>query len=310
MNQAEQPISMSKVWISAMRPRTLPLAIASIVMGSALAAAWEPFSWSVALLCVLTAILLQILSNLANDFGDSQHGADHGQRQGPVRAVQSGAVSERMMLAAMAITALISILAGLVLLWFAFGFDSREYFIMFIILGGLAILAAVAYTAGIRPYGYAGLGDLSVFIFFGWIGVMGSYFLQTQRFDWEIMLPATASGLLTVAVLNVNNIRDIDSDGQAGKKTIPVRIGPRKARVYHWILLLVAIVFAVLYVFMVLNSIWQFLFLLVVPLIVKHGFAVWRTYDPITLNPLLKQLSLITLLFVLLFSLGQLVPLI
>ncbi len=291
-----------------MRPRTLPLAIASIVLGCALAAAWEPFSWPVAILSVLTAVLLQILSNLANDFGDSQHGADHGQRLGPVRAVQSGAISSRTMLTAMAVAALLSVISGLALLWCAFGTNSREYFIIFIFIGALAIIAAIAYTAGIRPYGYAGLGDLSVLIFFGWIGVMGSYFLHTQRFDWAIMLPATASGLLAVAVLNVNNIRDIKSDQQAGKRTIPVRIGPHKARVYHWILLVTAMVFAIVYVFLLFSSIWQFLFLLVFPLLIKNGLAVWRTFDPLKLNPLLKQLSLVTFLFVLLFSMGQLIP--
>jgi len=306
MTQEEKPSRKTAVWIDAMRPRTLPLAIASIVMGSALAAAWKPFSWPVAILCVLTAVLLQILSNLANDFGDSQHGADHGQRQGPMRAVQSGAVSSKRMLVAMAITALLSVISGLALIWIAFGTNSREYFILFILLGALAIVAAIAYTAGVRPYGYAGLGDLSVLVFFGWVGVMGSYFLQTQRFDWAIMLPATASGLLAVAVLNVNNIRDIDSDRQAGKRTIPVRIGPQKAREYHWFLLISAIAFAIVYVLLLFSSIWQFLFLLVLPQMIKNGLAVWRTYEPSKINPLLKQLSLVTLLFVLLFSFGQL----
>ncbi len=291
-----------------MRPRTLPLAIASIVLGSALAAVWEPFSWPVTFFSILTAVLLQILSNLANDFGDSQHGADHGQRQGPVRAVQSGAIRSRTMLRAVAITAFLSVISGLVLLWFAFGPNSREYFFIFILLGALAIAAAIAYTAGIRPYGYAGLGDLSVLIFFGWIGVMGSYFLNTHRFDWVIMLPASASGLLAVSVLNVNNLRDIESDRQAGKRTIPVRIGPRQARNYHGILLIAAMVFAIAYVLVDFYSIWQFLFLLTLPLLVKNGLAVWRTSDPWKLNPLLKQLSLVTLLFVLLFSIGQLIP--
>lgn len=306
MTQAEQASNKAGIWLSAMRPRTLPLAIASILMGSALAAAWKPFSWPVAILCILTAVLLQILSNLANDFGDSQHGADHGQRQGPARAVQSGAISSNLMLAAIGITALLAVLSGLALLWTAFGTNSREYFIIFIIIGALAIMAAIAYTAGVRPYGYVGLGDLSVLIFFGWTSVMGSYFLQTQRLDWVMMLPATASGLLAVAVLNINNIRDIDSDSQAGKRTIPVRIGPQKARVYHWLLLILAMAFAILYVLLVFSAVWQFLFLLVLPLLVINGRAVWHTFDPLKLNPLLKQLSLITLLFVLLFSVGQL----
>lgn len=289
-----------------MRPRTLPLAIASIVMGSALAAVWEPFSWPVAILCVLTAVLLQILSNLANDYGDSQHGADLAQREGPPRAVQSGAISEKTMLFAIAITAVLSAICGLALLWFAFGTDAQGLFLLFILIGALAILAAVAYTAGFKPYGYAGLGDLSVLIFFGWVGVMGTYFLHTHRFDWGIMLPATCSGLLAVAVLNVNNIRDIDSDRRAGKQSIPVRIGLDKARIYHWLLLISAIVVATLYVLLFFTSAWQFLYLLAVPLLIINGVSVQRTSSPITLNPLLKQLSLATLLFVLLFSIGQL----
>ena len=306
MARSEEPSNNRKVWIEAVRPRTLPLAVASIVMGSALAAAWQPFNWTVAILCVLTAVLLQILSNLANDFGDSQHGADHARREGPKRAVQSGAISEKTMLRAIAIAALLSMVSGLALLWFAFGDDARELFIMFVLLGALAIIAAIAYTAGFKPYGYAGLGDLSVLLFFGWLGVMGTYFLHTLRFDWMIIFPATCSGLLAVAVLNVNNIRDAESDRLAGKRTIPVRIGPKRARVYHWMLLATAVLCACVYVLLVYSSLWQFLFILAVPLLIKNGLAVWRTQSPREINPLLKQLSLVTLLFVLLFSVGQL----
>jgi 1,4-dihydroxy-2-naphthoate octaprenyltransferase len=274
-------------------------------MGSALAAAWQPFSWPVAILAVLTAVLLQILSNLANDYGDSQHGADSVKREGPSRAVQSGAISSSSMLAAMVITGLLSALSGLALLWLAFGSAGQTYFLVFVLLGALAILAAVAYTAGIRPYGYAGLGDLAVLIFFGWVAVMGTYFLHTQRLDWQIFLPATSSGLLAVAVLNVNNIRDLRSDALAGKQSIPVRIGPQKARVYHWLLLTGAMLAALLYVLLDFSSWWQFLFVLAVPLLLRNGMLVWRTTSPLELNPLLKQLSLTTLLFVLLFSVGQ-----
>ena len=306
MAQVPEPTSKTKIWITAARPRTLPLAVASIIMGSALAAAREPFSWPVAILCVITAVLLQILSNLANDFGDSQHGADHTKREGPARAVQSGAVSEKTMLVAITITAFLSAVSGLALLFSAFGSDVGGLFILFVLLGALAIIAAIAYTAGFKPYGYAGLGDISVLIFFGWIGVMGTYFLQTHRFDWVIMLPATCSGLLAVAVLNVNNIRDIESDRMAGKQTIPVRIGRKGARLYHWVLLTMAVSAAITYVLLSYSSLWQFLFLIAVPLLFKNGLAVERTSSPLKLNPLLKQLSLVTLLFVLLFSLGQL----
>lgn len=289
-----------------MRPRTLPLAIATIVLGGALAAAAGTFSWPVLTFSVLTAVLLQILSNLANDYGDSQHGADHVERAGPKRAVQTGAISAVGMKRAMLFFALLAVLSGLALLWFAFGTAAWQFFLVFVGLGAAAILAAVAYTAGARPYGYAGLGDLFVLIFFGWVGVAGSYFLHTLAFDWLVMLPATSMGLLAVAVLNVNNIRDIVSDRQAGKRSIPVRVGPRNARIYHWLLLGGAVLCSLVYVLLTYHSPWQILFLLAVPLLVRHALAVWRTADPLALNPMLKQLSLVTLLYVFLFSVGQL----
>jgi len=293
------------VWLDAMRPRTLPLATASILMGSALAASRPPFSWAVTILAIITAILLQILSNLANDYGDSQHGADSAHREGPQRAVQSGAISSRKMLAAIVITSLLSAIIGIALLWAAFGSQGIRFILVFLLLGGAAILAAIGYTAGIRPYGYAGLGDLSVLIFFGWVAVMGTYFLQTERVDWDVMLPATSCGLLAVAVLNINNIRDRRSDGLAGKNTIPVRLGLQGARIYHWILLLGAILLAIIYVLNFYYSPWQFLFLLTVPLLIANGIQVWRMSAPAELNPLLKKLSITTLLFVLVFSIGQ-----
>jgi 1,4-dihydroxy-2-naphthoate octaprenyltransferase len=209
------------------------------------------------------------------------------------------------MLAAIALFALLSVVTGLALLWVAFMPEAPSYFYLFILIGAAAILAAVGYTAGIRPYGYAGLGDLAVLIFFGWVAVMGTYFLQTHRIDWDVMLPATSCGLLAVAVLDINNIRDMRSDQLAGKNTIPVRIGPKWARVYHWILLLSAVLLAVAYVLRHYHTPWQFLFLLTAPLLIRNGVQVWTTMSPLLLNPLLKQLSITTLLFVLLFSLGQ-----
>mgnify|MGYP001554152219 FL=1 len=293
------------VWVYAMRPRTLPLAIASIVMGSALAASRPPFGWEIMLLAITTAVLLQILSNLANDYGDWQHGADSSQREGPQRAVQSGAISSRKMLLAVGVSALLSALSGLALLWVSFGSQGALLIFVFVLVGAAAIVAAVGYTAGIRPYGYAGLGDLAVLIFFGWVAVMGTYFLQTKRLDWDILLPATSCGLLAVAVLNINNIRDRRSDELAGKHTIPVRLGLQPARFYHWFLLIAAVLLALAYVLLNYYSPWQFLFVLTVPLLIRNGMLVWRTSSPQLLNPLLKQLSITTLLFVLFFSLGQ-----
>lgn len=290
-----------------MRPRTLPLAVACIIMGTCLAAADGLFSWLVALFCILTAILLQILSNLANDYGDSLHGADRAERQGPKRAVQSGLVTLSAMRRAIAVTVLLTIVSGLALLWFAFGAAAFSSTIAFVLLGAAAIGAAITYTAGKLPYGYVGLGDLFVLIFFGWVGVIGSYFVQTVRFSWLLFLPATACGLLAVAVLNVNNIRDLESDRLAGKHSVPVRLGLERARVYHWFLLVAAIVFAVVYVLIDYVSPWQFLFLLATPLLIRNGLVISRTTDLPSLNPWLKQMSLASLAFVALFGLGQII---
>jgi 1,4-dihydroxy-2-naphthoate octaprenyltransferase len=301
----QAPNASAATWIDAMRPRTLPLAVASIVMGSALAASRPPFSWTITFLAIITAVLLQILSNLANDFGDSQHGADSTVREGPKRAVQSGMISSQKMLLAMLITALLSVFSGLALLWVALGQQAGQFFFLFIFLGAAAILAALGYTAGIKPYGYVGLGDLAVLIFFGWVAVMGTYFLNTRRLDWDILLPATGCGLLAVAVLNINNIRDRNSDKLAGKNTIPVRLGLQTARIYHWVLLIGAMILALIYVLQYYYSPWQFLFVITIPLLIRNGLFVWHTDSPKLLNPMLKQLSISTLLFVLGFSIGQ-----
>ncbi len=290
-----------------MRPRTLPLALAAIIMGAFLAGATGAFNGWVVGLAGVTAVFLQILSNLANDYGDSVHGADHVQRLGPQRAVQSGQIAAATMKRAMALFALLAALSGMALLLVAVGWRALPTFLLFIVLGGAAIGAAINYTNGKQPYGYAGLGDLFVLIFFGWVGVLGTYYLQTLRLEWLLLLPATSCGLLAVGVLNVNNIRDIDSDRQAGKRSIPVRVGPQKARLYHWALLAGAVATAVLYVILDYRSPWQFLFVLALPLLARHGAAVARTHDPRKLNPMLKQLSLITLFFITTFGLGQLV---
>lgn len=298
-------LTKRQIWLAAMRLRTLPLALACIMLGAFLAAANDVFSWPVTILCFLTAVFLQILSNFANDYGDSLHGADHGQRLGPQRAVQSGAISAAEMKRAMVITGLLAAVSGLTLVIIAFGFSALPLVLLFLILGAAAIWAAVNYTAGKRPYGYAGLGDLFVLIFFGWVGVLGTYYLQAQAFPWELFLPASSAGLLAVAVLNVNNIRDINSDKVAGKISIPVRLGPERARIYHWCLLIMAFVLAGLYVVLTYQAPWQFLFVLAGPLLLKNAAAVTQTYDPLKLNPLLKQMVFSALIFDFLLGLGQ-----
>lgn len=288
-----------------MRPRTLPLALASIGMGTFLAAAHGHLNWPAALLCALTTVFLQILSNLANDYGDTIHGADSTSRKGPQRAVQAGLITQEAMRRALLVCGLLAATSGLALLYVAFGFQQMILFLIFIGLGAAALWAAVAYTATSNPYGYAGLGDLFVLIFFGWVGTLGSYFVQAKTMDWKLLLPATAVGLFSVAVLNINNTRDIESDRLAGKNSIPVRIGLEQARRYHWLLLSGGILCALAYVLLDYRSPWQFLFLVSVPLLLRNGLAVSRLPSH-QMDPLLKQLSLTTLLFIITFGVGQL----
>ncbi|NVO31222.1 1,4-dihydroxy-2-naphthoate polyprenyltransferase [Hymenobacter lapidiphilus] len=303
----------AKAWVSAFRPRTLPLALASIMAGGFLAASHGQFRLEVVVLAALTTVLLQILSNLANDYGDSQNGADSVHREGPLRAVQSGAITPAQMRKGMGLFGALSLGSGVLLLWVALGAAGVWVFLAFLVLGLLAIWAAVNYTAGSKPYGYAGLGDLSVFVFFGLVGVCGTYFLQAysqvptiaQALPWPVLLPAAALGCFATAVLNVNNIRDIRSDALAGKITIPVRLGPVRARRYHWLLLALGFAAAVLYVAFTYHSPWQWLFLLSAPLLLRNARAVWQRQDSRQLDPLLKQMALTTLVFTLLFGLGQ-----
>ncbi|WP_299821140.1 1,4-dihydroxy-2-naphthoate polyprenyltransferase [uncultured Pontibacter sp.] len=309
MNNTSQNIPQNpglvKVWISAFRPRTLPLALSCIGMGGFMAAADGYFNGAIVALCVLTTLFLQILSNLANDYGDTKHGADSVHREGPMRAVQAGHITASHMKTGMIAFSLLSLVSGLVLLWVAFGAEGMLLFLVFLGLGLASIWAAINYTAGDKPYGYAGLGDIFVFTFFGLVGVLGTYYLQAQQLEFAAVLPALICGFFATAVLNVNNIRDIKSDTLAGKRSIPVRLGPEKARVYHLILLAGGVLSAVLYVVLNFYSYWQLLFILALPLVIVNGINVWRKQTSKELDPYLKQMAITTLLFVLLFGLGQ-----
>jgi 1,4-dihydroxy-2-naphthoate octaprenyltransferase len=295
-------VTNTKVWIQAFRLRTLPLALSCIAMGGFLAAAANSFRLDIFLLCVTTTIFLQILSNLANDYGDSIHGADSADRKGPSRAVQSGAISSRRMKMAVIIFVVLCLASGIALLLVAFGLNWNTI-LLFLALGVASILAAIAYTVGKRPYGYMGLGDIAVLIFFGLVGVLGSYYLFVKQLSSIEILPALSCGFFSMAVLNINNIRDIESDQKAGKYSIPVRIGRANAVLYHWFLLSAGYLSAILYTALTYHSAWQFLFLLTAPLFIKNGQAV-RSKPSQELDPFLKQMALSTLLFVLLFGSG------
>ena len=299
-----------KHWLKAFRLRTLPLAVSSIIVGSALAYVTDHFRYSapaqfspiVLVLALVTAILLQILSNLANDLGDHQHGTDNKDRIGPQRAVQSGAISPAAMKRAMIICGVLAFTSGCTLIIVALGFSSTM--LLFLLLGLAAIGAAVKYTFGKNPYGYAGLGDVSVFLFFGIVGVCGTFFLHAGFIHTLLVwLPAIAFGSLSTGVLNVNNMRDIHNDAASGKRTMVVRMGSDNARIYHTALVVGGL--TCLASFALLTQRWQpWLFLLTLPVFIIHLRKVWTITDPRALDPQLKVLAMGTFLTALLFSLG------
>jgi 1,4-dihydroxy-2-naphthoate polyprenyltransferase len=283
-------------WLSAARLRTLPLALSSIIMGGFLAEKFGKFNPTIFGLACLTTILLQVLSNFANDYGDTQNGADLVDRVGPTRAVQSGTISPKQMLAGIIFIGVCSLISGILLVYVSFG-GFTQLFWAFIAIGLLCILAAYTYTAGKKPYGYMGLGDISVFIFFGLVGVVGCYFLYSQTFNSQIIWPAISCGALATGVLNINNLRDINSDKTTGKITIPVRIGRTNTIIYHWIILLVPIVCTVFFVSYIENV--KPYYYLSFVLILLNGVQVTKSSNP---DPYLKTLALTSLAYVLLLG--------
>ncbi|MFT4736015.1 MAG: 1,4-dihydroxy-2-naphthoate octaprenyltransferase [Cyclobacteriaceae bacterium] len=295
-------MSSVKHWIGAFRLRTLPLAFSSIFMGSFLAYYEGYFDPIILMLALLTTLFLQVLSNLANDYGDAQSGVDSDDREGPSRAVQSGVISALTMKNALVLFSVLSFLSGTFLILYVFN-EQWKLILLFLLIGISAIWAAIKYTVGKSPYGYAGMGDFFVLIFFGFIGVGGTYFLFAQSFNALMILPSLSSGLLAVGVLNVNNIRDITSDAVAGKRSIPVRLGKFKASIYHIFLLTGAAAAGV--GFYLMNDLqwssWLFMFSL--PLFLFNAVNVFRKSEA-QIDPYLKHLALSTLAYTLLFGLG------
>ncbi|MEO1253264.1 MAG: 1,4-dihydroxy-2-naphthoate octaprenyltransferase [Bacteroidota bacterium] len=292
-----------KSWIKAFRLRTLPLTISGWLIGTSLAGIVTDLDILIATLTLLTAFFLQILSNLANDYGDATSGVDTF-RVGEERMVSSGKISAKSMKNAMVVFSVLALISGLILLYMAFPNDWKSALVFFF-LGIIGIVAAIKYTVGKNPYGYAGFGDVFVFVFFGIILVFGSYYLQIKKLDWEVLLPAISLGLFSVGVLNVNNIRDIKSDKKAGKNSIPVRIGKKNAVVYHVFLLGLGLSLSALYVYFNFSSPWELSFLIVGLLFLKNIKAV-KLLPSDKLDPYLRQMAISTLLFSMLFSLGQL----
>lgn len=298
---------MSKVraYITSFRLRTLPLSLSGVLLGSLLAASDGYFKTTTFVWAMLTTVALQILSNLANEVGDLTKGTDNEHRLGPIRSAQSGALSMREMVQAMIVFGVIAIITGSLLIYEAFRDLLNWKSISLFIAGGASIVAAVKYTVGKSAYGYRGLGDLFVFIFFGLVSVMGSYFAMSGVLPWICVLPAAAIGFLSSGVLNMNNIRDIENDSVCGKCTIPVILGIRGAKIYHFVITLLAVICLVLYSVLHPAGWTGYLFLLTLPLLAMHLKSVYRG-EGRALDSQLKFLSITTLLIALLLGFGQL----
>lgn len=290
-----------QAWMEAARPRTLVLSVSSILLGSFLAYSHNQFILGIALLAGITAILLQILSNLANDYGDYHHGADNKDRIGPKRTIQSGKIAPQEIKKAIIMCSVFAGFSGGVLT--VLGTTGWNSFLMFGAIGMGAIIAAITYTSGKLPYGYQGLGDFFVFIFFGLVGVLGTYYLHTNSFSPLLMLPATSLGCLVVGVLNVNNMRDYSSDKKTGKKTQVVRIGYKNAKVYHALLLFVPFILTSSFVLSLENTWKHWLFLLLLPFLALH-FHAMMTKKEEKLDNELRRLALITFAFSILLGIG------
>lgn len=292
-----------KHWIEAARLRTLPLSVSGIIVGSVYALAnpteniltpTEVFNWRLFAFAILTTLGLQILSNFANDYGDGMKGTDNEDRIGPKRAIQSGVITPAAMKRAIVITAGLTLLSAILLIYYAFEDTNLWYSLFYLVLGILAIASAIRYTVGNSAYGYRGYGDVFVFVFFGLVSTLGVNFLYSKQLDFVLVLPATAIGLLSVAVLNLNNMRDEASDRKAGKNTLVVKMGAANAKMYHYFLIVGAM--ALVVVFAVLENFHfdQYLFLVTYIPLTKHLITVSKNQEPRALDPELKKVALST----------------
>lgn len=293
-----------KACLRSMRLRTLPLSLAGVTLGVLLAAGERPLDALTVVLLLLTTVSLQILSNLSNELGDTLSGTDRADRQGIRYSLQDGEMSVPEMKRLIAATAAVCCVLGLGMVWSAFGSPLRPLALAFLALGAAAVWAAMHYTLGKNPYGYRGLGDLFVFLFFGLATVCGGYFLAGQAWSWRILLPAAAIGCFSVAVLNVNNIRDMKSDA-ATRVTVAMRLGVHRARIYQTVL--IAAGWALMTVFVLTGplSVWRFLYALTLPGFIRHLRGVWTLQDR-ALDPMLPLLVISTFAFALLGGIGSL----
>ena len=293
-----------KTWVQAARLRTLPLSLSGIIVGTGLALKQGHFDSGIFVLALLTTIGFQITSNFANDYGDGVKGTDNEDRIGPARVLQSGLLSRRTLKRGIQISIGLTLVVAIGLLLRAFGTDYILYFGLFLLLGVLSIWAAVKYTVGSNPYGYMGLGDLFVFLFFGLLGVLGSMFLYTKAMHWNALLPAISIGLLCVGVLNLNNLRDVHSDKKAGKNTLVVKMGYSKGKWYHFVLISTALLCFLAYIWLEKTALANTYYLLAFIPIIVHLRKVMVTEDPKKLDGELKKLALSTFLLSILYCIA------
>lgn len=303
-----------KKWIEASRLRTLPLSISGIIMG-AFIARWrllgqgQFWDWRIFVLAILVTLLYQILSNFANDYGDGVRGTDALRtNEAESRSVASGKISAKEMRGAIVLFSILSLVATVGLLFITFYPNYWIEFGFFIGLGVACILAAIGYTMGKKPYGYLGLGDIMVFIFFGLVSVGGSYFLFTKSWSWDILFPASAVGLMSTGVLNLNNMRDIESDALSGKKSLALRLGFKNAMIYQIILLQLPLI--LILIFLGVNGFFQsknyyaFLVMVLMFPMTKLRRNIIQIKEPKKLDPYLKQVGIMTLMMAILLAFG------
>lgn len=295
-----------KYYIESMRLRTLPLSVAGIIMGGLLAGSQGFWDTGIFIWALLTAVSLQILSNIANELGDLQKGTDNENRLGPIRSVQSGHLSVKNLYGLLIIFVLLSVSFGLCLIWVSFHSLFSSSGLTMIILGALAIVAAIKYTFGGKAYGYIGLGDLFVFLFFGPVSVMGVYFLMSETLPFITVLPASAIGFLSTSMLNQNNMRDIENDSNFEKKTMAVRMGLNVTKRYHLVIISLAFILMTLYCIIRQVGIFGYLYLLTLPVFIWHLSYVLKN-DGKSLDKHMKVIALGTILFSVLGGIGLMI---
>jgi len=294
-----------KHWIQAARLRTLPLSVSGIIVGSFYAMSQALFNWSIVILALLTTLGFQVLSNFANDYGDGIKGTDNEDRVGPKRTIQSGVISPKQMKNALIITSLLTLFSAIALIYVAFKDHNLLFSFIYLLLGILAIASAIRYTVGNSAYGYRGFGDLFVFIFFGLVSTLGIYFMFAKEMDWLLLLPATSIGFLSVAVLNLNNMRDEESDRKSNKNTIVVKMGAKNAKVYHCFLVISAMILMLVFSYFKDFTFDQYLYVIAFIPLLKHLKTVYTNKNPKELDPELKKVALGTFALSVLLSLSM-----